>query len=113
MLSPRTISACALAIGLLGASAMGAAAQGVGSDADTITVALDGSGDHASIPEAIAAADAGSIVLVSPGTYERMLSIPADVTLTAVVPVGYPKGRFGSVSRPPARRFVSWDRYAE
>ena len=50
--------------------------------------------------------------LFSPGEYEALVGLPKDVTLTAVVPVGYPKGKFGPVSRPPARAVVSWDRYA-
>ena len=41
-----------------------------------------------------------------------LLDLPKDVTLTAVVPVGYPKGKFGPVTRAPAESFVSWDRYA-
>ncbi|MEE8310751.1 MAG: nitroreductase family protein [Candidatus Binatia bacterium] len=50
--------------------------------------------------------------LFTPGAYEEILGIPADVTLTAVLPVGYPKGKFGPVSRPPARTLISWDRYS-
>jgi hypothetical protein len=33
------------------------------------------------------------------------------VRLAAIVPIGWPTGRFGPVSRPPARTVVSWDRY--
>jgi nitroreductase len=50
--------------------------------------------------------------LFSPGEYEALVGLPKDVTLTAVIPVGYPKGKFGPVSRPPAQTVVSWDRYA-
>jgi nitroreductase len=50
--------------------------------------------------------------LFSPGEYESLLGIPKDVTLTAVIPVGYPKGKFGPVARPPAATVVSWDRHA-
>jgi nitroreductase len=50
--------------------------------------------------------------LFSPGEYERILDIPKNVTLAAVVPVGYPKGKFGPVTRAPAESFVSWDRYS-
>ena len=49
--------------------------------------------------------------LFTPGAYEEILGIPSDVTLTAVIPVGYPKGKFGPVSRPPARSLISWDHY--
>ena len=49
--------------------------------------------------------------LFTPGAYEEILGIPSGVTLTAVIPVGYPKGRFGPVSRPPVADVMSWDRY--
>ncbi len=49
--------------------------------------------------------------LFSPGAYEEILGVPSDVTLTAVIPVGYPKGRFGPVSRPDPETLISWDRY--
>ena len=47
-----------------------------------------------------------------PGEFERLLGIPKTVTLAAIVPVGYPVGKFGPVTRPPASAVVSWDRYA-
>lgn len=46
-----------------------------------------------------------------PGVFERVLGIPKTVTLAAIVPVGYPLGKFGPVKRPPAEAVVSWDRY--
>ena len=46
-----------------------------------------------------------------PGEFERVLGLPATVTLAAIVPVGWPTGKFGPVSRPPAKAVVSWDRY--
>jgi nitroreductase len=46
-----------------------------------------------------------------PGRFERIIGLPAQVTLAAVVPVGYPVGRFGPVNRPAARDVVSWDRF--
>jgi len=49
--------------------------------------------------------------LFTPGAYERILGLPRDVALTAVIPVGYPKGKFGPVSRPPAAQVVSWEHY--
>lgn len=48
-------------------------------------------------------------VLAPPGTYERILGLPDDVLLAAVIPVGYPIGKFGPVARPPVENFVSWD----
>ena len=47
----------------------------------------------------------------SPGAYERILGLPKNVTLTAVIPVGYPKGKFGPVRRPDPASLVRWDRY--
>lgn len=46
-----------------------------------------------------------------PGQFEEAVGLPSSVTLAAVVPVGYPKGRFGPVTRPDPRAVVSWDRY--
>ncbi len=51
------------------------------------------------------------LVLAPPGTYEGILGLPEEVLLAAVIPVGYPHGRFGPVTRPPARSLVAWDRY--
>ena len=46
-----------------------------------------------------------------PGSFEQLLGIPKTVTLAAIIPVGYPLGKFGPVKRPPAEAVVSWDRY--
>jgi nitroreductase len=46
-----------------------------------------------------------------PGAFEQVLGIPKTVTLAAIIPVGYPVGKFGPVTRPPATSVVSWDRY--
>ena len=46
-----------------------------------------------------------------PGEFERVLGLPDTVTLAAIIPVGWPAGKFGPVSRPPAEAVVSWDRY--
>ena len=37
-----------------------------------------------------------------PGKFEAVLGIPKTVTLAAIIPVGYPVGKFGPVKRPPA-----------
>jgi len=50
--------------------------------------------------------------LFHPGQYERILALPSDVTLACCIPVGYPKGRFGPVSRADVRSMISWDRYS-
>ena len=46
-----------------------------------------------------------------PGEFEAAIGLPSSVTLAAVIPVGYPKGKFGPVVRPDPRAVVSWDRY--
>lgn len=46
-----------------------------------------------------------------PGEFEAVLGLPSTATLAAIVPVGWPTGKFGPVSRPPAESVVSWDRY--
>jgi nitroreductase len=48
---------------------------------------------------------------LAPGEFEALLGTPRNVTLHAVIPVGYPRGKFGSVMRPPAKSIVHWDRY--
>lgn len=47
-----------------------------------------------------------------PGEFEAAVGLPSSVTLAAVIPVGYPKGKFGPVARPEPRAVVSWDRYS-
>lgn len=47
-----------------------------------------------------------------PGEFEAVVGLPASVTLAAVVPVGYPKGKFGPVRRPDPKTVVRWDRYS-
>ncbi len=49
--------------------------------------------------------------LFHPGRYEELLGLPSDVTLTCVIPVGYPVGKFGPVTRHDPRSMISWDRY--
>ncbi|MFT4570563.1 MAG: nitroreductase [Hyphomicrobiaceae bacterium] len=49
--------------------------------------------------------------LFQPGAYEKIVGIPAEATLCAVIPVGYPLGKFGPIRRPPAQDAMSWDTY--
>lgn len=49
--------------------------------------------------------------LFQPGAYEKIVGIPDDATLCAVIPVGYPMGNFGPIRRPPAADVISWDSY--
>lgn len=46
-----------------------------------------------------------------PGEFEAVIGLPSSVTLAAIVPVGWPKGKFGPVTRPDPRSVTSWDRY--
>jgi nitroreductase len=46
-----------------------------------------------------------------PGEFEAVLGIPSHATLAAIVPVGWPMGRFGRVTRPAPRDVVRWDRW--
>jgi nitroreductase len=43
--------------------------------------------------------------------WKRELGIPRDVHTYAVIPVGWPKGRFGPVTRRPAAQAIHWDRW--
>ncbi|WP_253849220.1 nitroreductase family protein [Mycobacterium asiaticum] len=42
---------------------------------------------------------------------KRALGLPWNVTPVAVVPLGWPKGKYGPTSRRPVGEFVSLDRY--
>lgn len=46
-----------------------------------------------------------------PGEFEKVLGLPSTVTLAAIIPVGWPTGKFGPTQRPDAKSVVSWDRY--
>ncbi len=41
----------------------------------------------------------------------EVLALPDDVEAYCLVPVGYPMGRFGPVTRLPAEQTVHWDRW--
>lgn len=38
-----------------------------------------------------------------------VLDIPADVNTWAMIPVGYPTGRWGEAKRRPVREVAYWD----
>ena len=40
-----------------------------------------------------------------------MLGLPEDVTITALIPVGYPKGPWGRPWRKPWQEVTHWDRW--
>lgn len=41
----------------------------------------------------------------------RILGLPWNVTPCAVIPMGWPRGRYGPTTRKPVREVVSFDRY--
>jgi nitroreductase len=43
--------------------------------------------------------------------FRRVLGVPADHGIYALVPVGYPLGRFGAVRRRPVDEVLHWDRW--
>jgi nitroreductase len=43
--------------------------------------------------------------------FKEILGIPRHVNTYAIVPVGWPMGRFGPVSRRPAAEAIRWDRW--
>lgn len=47
--------------------------------------------------------------LLTPGVFERILKLPRSTRIAAAIPVGWPKGTFGPLSRPAARDVISWD----
>ena len=44
---------------------------------------------------------------------EKALQLPDNVSSFAILPIGYPMGNFGPVSRGDLRDFVSFDRVGE
>ena len=43
--------------------------------------------------------------------FKRVLGVPRQVTIYALIPVGWPAGRFGPVRRRPVAEVVHWDRW--
>ena len=41
----------------------------------------------------------------------EVLGLPEDVTITALIPVGYPKGPWGRPWRKPWQESTHWDRW--
>lgn len=46
-----------------------------------------------------------------PGEFEAVLGVPKTAMLAAIVPVGWPTGKFGPTQRPDPKLVTSWDRW--
>jgi nitroreductase len=42
---------------------------------------------------------------------KQKLGIPENMEVAAMIPMGYPKGKFGPVSRKPVEEVIHWDRW--
>lgn len=45
--------------------------------------------------------------------FRKILELPDDVSTVAIIPVGYPEGKFGKPLRAPAENFTHWDYWSE
>lgn len=80
----------------------------------------DGSTAYPAVQNILLAARAlglGSVLTTQhffvPGEFEAVIGLPSNVALAAILPIGYPKGKFGPVTRPDPRAVVSWDCYGK
>lgn len=46
-----------------------------------------------------------------PGEFEKVLGVPREFTLAAIVAVGWPATKFGPTRRPEPHSVISWDRW--
>ena len=53
-----------------------------------------------------------SIVFRDRAAVREVLGLPAAIEPVCMVPVGYPLGRFGPVTRQPVREVMRWDRWS-
>jgi nitroreductase len=44
---------------------------------------------------------------------KQLLGIPDGVETMALIPVGWPRGKFGPASRIPTEKVVFWDKWAQ
>lgn len=51
--------------------------------------------------------------MMPPGEVEEILGLPKGVMLAALIPIGYPKGRFGPVRRKPLEEYIYHDQYGK
>ena len=58
----------------------------------------------------------GTITTLHPSVEDRvhdLFAIPPTVQIVYCVPLGYPRGRFGPVTRKPLAEVTSWDRWGQ
>jgi nitroreductase len=46
-------------------------------------------------------------------TLKQKLGIPDKMEVAAMIPMGYPRGKFGPVSRNPVEEVIHWDRWGD
>jgi nitroreductase len=44
-------------------------------------------------------------------TLKQKLGVPDNMEVAAMIPMGYPRGKFGPVSRKPVEEVIHWDRW--
>jgi nitroreductase len=52
-----------------------------------------------------------TLALVDRDKAKQVLNLPDDMEAFALIPVGYPKGKFGPVTRLPVNEILRWDRW--
>jgi nitroreductase len=111
MQQPSTLTTAVRYFGLLGTARLLAGGMRAGLLADAATA-------YPAVQNLLLAARAlglGAVLTTPqffvPGAFEAVLGTPRSVTLHAAIPVGYPRGKFGPITRPPAKTIVHWDRY--
>jgi len=116
-LMAKTLSAPSTAMKLVRTFGVGGVARLVANMSRTNGMA-DGATAYPAVQNLLLAARAlglGAVLTTQhffvPGAFEALLGLPSTVRLAAIVPIGWPSGKFGPVSRPPAKAVVSWDRY--
>ncbi|MFM7736538.1 MAG: nitroreductase family protein [Alphaproteobacteria bacterium] len=116
-LMAKTLASPATAVKLVRAFGLGGALRLAAGMARTGGLA-DGATAYPAVQNLLLAARAlglGAVLTTQqffvPGEFEAVLGLPSTVTLAAIVPAGWPAGKFGPVKRPAPEAVVSWDRW--
>ena len=85
-------------------------------NAGSTTALADGATSYPAVQNLLLAARAlglGAVMTTQhfflPGVFERIIELPRTSRLAAIVPVGYPLGKFGPLTRPSASEVVAWE----